>query len=132
MTKDDEHELIVYTMSLTMASEEHPYLVCEKEEEEGGEEEEEGEVMLQDNNFAVIILMSCLQLVTFWKVVKYRSIHFSRHLLLVFVLVIKPVTPKQVIRESSSSTTLKQGACMNKRLYKEETSDSVETTLAWL
>ena len=54
VTKDDEHELIVYAMSLTMASEEYPYLVREQEEEEGGEEEEEGEVMLQDNNFAVI------------------------------------------------------------------------------
>ena len=86
VTKDDEHELIVYAMSLTMASEEHPYLVREKEEEEGGEEEEEGEVMLQDNNFAVIILMSCLQLVTFWKVVKYRSIHFSRHLATCFCI----------------------------------------------
>ena len=53
VTKDDDHELIVYAMSLTMASEEYPYLVREQEEEEGGEEQK-GEVMLQDNNVAVI------------------------------------------------------------------------------
>ena len=53
VTKDDDHELIVYAMSLIMASEEYPYLVREQEEEEGGEEQE-GEVMLQDNNVAVI------------------------------------------------------------------------------
>ena len=41
VTKDDEHELIVYAMSLTMASEEHPYLVREKEEEEVGGDGEE-------------------------------------------------------------------------------------------
>ena len=53
VTKDDEHELIVYAMSLTMASEEYPYLVREQEEQEGGEEQK-GEVMLQENNVAVI------------------------------------------------------------------------------